>query len=388
MLEMIAYRHYESMAKAALPNWQIAQRHNLDHFEMTGFPVRIATLGETRQLLDTMQENGFEKYQDDFGGLAPLDLDMLTRLCARLVTFQLTHYPDQPPMVPVDTAMAALCAWKRLTALGTPARSILEIGPGCGYLALLAADHAPLQNYSTVECCESFYLLQHYLNVFAFGDGFRQMAYPEGVSRHFIRADDGLAAGTLLTAGEGWPRKAYQYPWWRLRTLRERGERFDVIVANSNLLEFNPEALKDYLELFKDVLAEDGLVFIQGLGFETPDRNKGYLFKQLHERRLAPLFITSGPVTKDRAFWREHALGECSFIREGDARRFGSDFAVLITESHPFFTACYEAGSYRNAFVLAHPCLTGFFAPAPEDARRYTRSEVADAVRRRLSQAA
>ncbi|WP_027186528.1 hypothetical protein [Desulfovibrio inopinatus] len=380
MLDMIAYRQYETIARAALPNWQIAQRHNLDHFEKTGFPVRLTTLAETRQLFDTMQEHGFAKYQEDFGGLSEADFTTLVETCAALINFQLVHYPEQTPLVPVDTALAALCSWKYITGLQPNLRSVLEIGPGCGFLSLFASRFQQLDNYSTVECCESFYLLQHYINIFAFGQEFSQMAFPPRTANYYIRPDDDLVDSFTLAEGLRPRRRAFQYPWWRLRTLRQTEEKFDVIVSNSNLLEFNAEALQDYLELFKEKVADNGIIFVQGFGFETPEKNKGYLFKRLYERGIAPMFVTLGSLSKDRTFWAGTTQGDCSFITEGDVRTFGSDFAVLITERHERFAECYDMAHYKNAFSVDDPRLGCFFSPPPADAKQYSKKDIVKAA--------
>ena len=50
MLEPEIYRASERLAKAQLPTWWLAQTHNVDHFERTGFPVRISSIRETGQL--------------------------------------------------------------------------------------------------------------------------------------------------------------------------------------------------------------------------------------------------------------------------------------------------------------------------------------------------
>ena len=55
MLEPEIYRISERLAKAQMPTWRLAQTHAVDHFEKTGFPVRVSSLREVGQLLDTPQ---------------------------------------------------------------------------------------------------------------------------------------------------------------------------------------------------------------------------------------------------------------------------------------------------------------------------------------------
>src|SRR5580693_4323103 len=106
MLEPEAYRISERLAKAQLPTWRVAQTHNVDHFEKAGFPVRISTLREVGQLLDTMQENRFEKYMRELGGLTESEYAQVIKACRDAVLLQLTYLSNRRPILPLSTLLS------------------------------------------------------------------------------------------------------------------------------------------------------------------------------------------------------------------------------------------------------------------------------------------
>ena len=65
--------------------------------------------------------------------------------------------------MPFSTVMSALAIYHKISVLKPGFRNVLELGPGCGYTMLFFAQHPGLENYSSVEACESFYLLQSLL---------------------------------------------------------------------------------------------------------------------------------------------------------------------------------------------------------------------------------
>ena len=374
-MDSTIYREQERRAKEHLANWRIGQRHNLDQFEKVGFPVRVGSVAETRQLLDTMQEGRFLRYQEELGGLSPQDADMLTKACARLMDFQRAAYPHFAPRPALDSLMAMLTSYKKLAGLKPSFRSILEVGPGSGYLSLFLAFHPGLESYVLTESCESFYLLQHLLNSHLFGRDFHQTAAQDADPAFFVRPNDPLtqyieAEPELETP----PSLARHYPWWRLGQLA-RNERVDLVVSNANFLEFNVEALRDYLALFKQVLAPDGLLVCQCFGFESPEHDRNYLLEELRAARIAPLFINWGGHSKARGFWERCMAGDNRFVENGDERRFTVANGVFITERHPLFAQCYQAENYTIHTMQNADCLDVFFTK-PEQGRIYSRQEI------------
>src|SRR5690242_7991242 len=114
MLDPQTYRASEHLAKTFLPSWRIAQVHNLDVFEKVGFPVRISTIRELGQIIDTMQEHRFERYMAELGGLTSEEYQLVVQCCIDLVWFQLTYLPHRQPLLPVSTILSAFAIYKKL----------------------------------------------------------------------------------------------------------------------------------------------------------------------------------------------------------------------------------------------------------------------------------
>jgi len=130
MLDIQAYRAAESQARAVLPNWRLAQRHNLDHFEKVGFPVRLNSLAETYNLLDTMQEERFQAMQNELGGLSPEEFSLVVEAATTVLRFQAAHYPGRPLFLPLDTLLSMLSIYKKITTLNPNLCCLLAVGPG------------------------------------------------------------------------------------------------------------------------------------------------------------------------------------------------------------------------------------------------------------------
>ena len=383
MLDPAQYRREETRAKALLPNWRLASRHGATLFTRVGFPVRVEALDELGMLLDTMQEGRFEAIQQELGGLTEAEQELLVAALAEAVRFQLAQFGGRAPVLPLDTVTAMLASYRKMQALAPGFRRVLEVGPGCGYLALFLARHQPLIRYASVEACESFYLLQHHLLAHLFGAEFREELTPRAESAHFD-----AAPGEVLPALPRPEPRATHHPWWRLGDLAREadstGERFDLAICNAAMLEFEPEALRDYLSLFSRVLAPGGLVVAQCFGFETPERDRQYLLDALREARLAPAFLAWGGQPKARGFWQERCEGPCpDFVAQADERRFTTAQGVFVAEGHPLWESLYRPEHFSIHHLSGFAPLAHFFAQ-PKNARILTRQEAAERVARVL----
>ena len=234
MLDIQAYRAAESAARAALPSWRALQVHRLDTFNAAGFPSRIESLGELGMLLDTMQEGRADGYRAEIGALTPAEAARFDAARDRQAEFVGTFFQRQRARPADDTLWSMLCLYRKLTAAAPGFRRVLEIGPGCGYLSFFLRGHEGLQLYLQTEACESFYLLQHFVNAWCFG---------------------GKAVDWVVRTGPADPdASCWHVPWWQVSEVKARCDRFDVVTANACLLEMTPAALDQYLTLAADVL--------------------------------------------------------------------------------------------------------------------------------------
>lgn len=389
MLDIQAYRQAESRARAVLPNWRLAQRHNLDHFEKVGFPVRLNSLAETYNLLDTMQEERFQAMQNELGGLTPEDFDLVVDACVSVLRFQAAHYPGRPLFLPLDTLLSMLSIYKKITTLNPDFTSMLEVGPGCGYLPCLFALRGKPMEYASIEACESFYLLQHYLNLHLFGQGFRQEVFADlPASHHFADPSDWAIRERPVLDKSPFKVTARQYPWWRLGELAEQGPQFDVITSNANFTEFNTEAFQDYLRIFRKVLKPDGFIYAQCFGYPTPERDFAYVYDNAMRVGFAPAFLAPHCTGKRKNLWEQGTPPELQrYLREGDKRTFMLSNLVLIGKGHPLFEQCKGRDKFDQLRVISEDIARAFFGDPEVEVRMYTKQAVIDAVTAKLAQA-
>ena len=288
MLEISDYRLGEQLGRSTISNWRIAETHLVDHFIRVGFPVRIESRHEVGQLLDTMQEKRFERFMTELGGLTAAEADSLTDALVSSVKFQMAHLPRRKPCVPFSTMISSLTLYKKIVGFKPDVESVLEVGPGCGYLSYFLAEHETLKDYSQVEACESFYVLQSMVNSYLFGHEFCDLAVTAAADRALHIHRD-LEQPVVLTDEEVPAYRCFHYPWWTLGMLHEGIGKYDVVTSNANLNEFTRNALYEYLTIFSRVMKDDGIFLIQCTGFPAHGSTED-LMEVLHKFGFASLF--------------------------------------------------------------------------------------------------
>ncbi|MCP5195810.1 MAG: hypothetical protein H6974_03305 [Gammaproteobacteria bacterium] len=374
MLDIPAYRLHEELAKNSLPSWQLSRRHSLDVFEKVGFPVRLSMLCQLRLLLNTMQEGRFDLFMQELGGFTEEDMAIFVKACHDLIKFQCYYFSEYEPIIPFDSLMAPFLIYQKIRSIKKDFKTILEIGPGCGYLSLFLKNLPSLQNYSQIEACESFYLLQHHINQFAFGNQFEQTLFPKKIiGSHFYAAEyadvskhlltDRSVRGDFITVNApSAPKVALQYPWWNIGSLVHSDIQFDVVTSNANLSEFTPAALEDYLSLIQSKLASDGIFFVQCFGGgSVAGRTINYVMQRLFDFGFAPVFIALEGTSKATVEWITHDqfLGPVT----GDNRSFVLSNAVFVGNEHKLFKECYRPENFRNGYFARISGLREAFFP-------------------------
>ena len=227
--------------------------------------------------------------------------------------------------------MVHLAIYKMISDYNPNFQSVLEIGPGNGLLSFFMRRHEQLSNYSQVEVCESFYLLQSLINGHLFGSRFHERAMPQGVENASVcfsgSGDVEISLATrkaelnysLPFQGE---KVCHHYPWWRIGELVEANEKFDIVTSNANLSEFTPEALNDYAHLMHEVLADDGLLYVQCFGSSVHRDVMDAVKKMFSVGFRALLVAPNGGVLEDNEndLRRTLALSRGIFVRSGHER--------------------------------------------------------------------
>src|SRR5258708_4980257 len=303
MLDIAVYRQSEELARQRVPSWRVSQIHNLDQFQNVGFPVRLASSEELIGLLDTMQENRFDDFMREFAGFTEAELALFLDVLLDFLRFHRAILPRPQLVLPLSTLIAQFAVYLKLRRYRGNFRTALEIGPGCGYLSLFMRRHASLVDYSQVEACESFYILQNRLNVFLFAERNRDYAGTdglEGAERFFTTTRELEASLHVEAAASFQPPLCRHYPWWQLGKLAETADYFDVVTANANLLEMSPQAATDYLTVAHRVMRPDGILLAQDFGFSRGG-TVAELMQKVMDLGLVPLYLGGGMVSLELA---------------------------------------------------------------------------------------
>ena len=328
-----------------------------------------------------MQENRFAKYMSELGGLSDAEYDMTLAACRDAVLFQMTFLPHREPVLPISTLLSALALYKKLCGVNETFKSVLEIGPGCGYLSFFLKHHRTLTNYSQIEACESFYILQNLVNIYCFGHRCDERALPhENTPGIDVFSQEGpvteLASKVRL---KGPAPCCYHYPWWRIGELVSQDRRFDLVSSNANLLEFNPAALDDYLTLVQRVLSPAGALVVQCTGFPAQGTDEQLLDK-MHAKGFAPLFfVQQNKPIKNPLEQAALSAGTLNSVQ------FDVTNALFVRSGHPLFARYYQPRS-RLHFAAAEPVVGSVYFERPPQRRFPTAQEFLEDTERALSQ--
>ena len=267
MLDPYLYRANETAAKADPALGHRAAAHSVDHFIKIGFPVRINSHQEAGPLLNSMQEKRAAIYMSELGGITPHEHDLLLESCRDIVSFQRLFFPLRKPVLPLSVLMSVLCLYSKLVGINPAFSSVLEIGPGCGYLSFFLRQHAALASYCQIEACESFYILQNLVNLYCFGGEFIEHAFAPNamnLDNSFWLPFGQFEIPPAAIRVPHKPPKCEHFAWWHIDEVKSR--KFQIVTSNANLLEFSPAALEDYLGLIVEVLEPNGALVAQCCG--------------------------------------------------------------------------------------------------------------------------
>ena len=295
--------------------------------------------------------------------------------------------PHRPPVLPLSTLFSVLVLYKKLRGINPDFSSLLEIGPGCGYLSFVLRHHGALANYSQIEACESFYILQNLVNLHCFGHLCDERALPhENTPTLDLFAAEGpvLEFSTKIQLSDLRPRSTH-YPWWRLGELIARQRQFDIVSSNANLLEFNRTALDDYLSLIQRVMSAEGALLVQCTGYPAQGNDES-LLKTMYEKGFAPLLFVQPnkpakcPVLDSESVGRAVDQGMLPQVT------FNVTNALFIKRGHPLFETYYDTRNYHLHFIAPEPIVVRTYFDRPAGRRHYPAQYFAEQVERSLAE--
>lgn len=380
-MDIASYRLAESLGYQSVRTLRHIGIHGIgSHTIGQGFPYRLNSLDELVVLLDHMHENRFDPFMAELGGLTDAAMDELVDGLVEYCRFFLANFaPSRIPM-PLSGMISQYAVARKLRGIGRRS-TILEIGPGTGLLSFFLSKDPAVERYDSVEAMESFYLMQHVVNRHLYGHRFRDHAQLDAGSGRFggiaydqvrkVRPDI-LANDELPVAIEATRRPAAEhFPWWQLQAVAER--RYDVVMSNANLTEFNLSALKYYTALAATVLKPTGVFVMQCPGGgEIPVATA---LRTVIEAGFAPLALIPPHIG-------ERQPGS-SVLPDG--KQIALLNALFLPRGHPGApAAAARAGQSMPILDPDDPLTRGVYGLDDPRGTPRRRDEVLDAVRRRL----
>jgi hypothetical protein len=226
VLDVETYDAAESAAAEAYPN-RILQAFYPEMFATVGYPGRVGSVRQLWRYIDVMHETRTEFNTEHLlHGLTAEEFELFKRV-TRLVD---EHAARQfgiraHPTAALLRAIHVLRLIKIVTGSARP--TVLEVGPGCGYLAmLLIMEGFP---YVGTDVVQAFYLYQHQMLSLVAKD-LRELV----VENHNILTVDQPEAGTAI-----------HIPWWKWVTLTPERISLSAGIMTSNhvLCEMHPSSM-------------------------------------------------------------------------------------------------------------------------------------------------
>lgn len=372
MIDGHTYRLSEEIARRAIPTWELAQIHHVA-FEHQAFPRGIPSIQDIPQIMNIMQENRFDPYCREWYGLTEVEIESLIEALCAYAKMCLVKFPSRNVKLPLSTMISALSIYMKLSGYNPRFESVLELGPGSGNLAFFLKNHNSLKNYSTVEACEAYYILQSMVYSENFPYSFKEHAFPDlENARDTFTVCRELETPDYLEVEE--EARINHYPWWRLGSLAKQEAAFELVTTNANLMEFTQRALADYLALIKRVIKPDGIILSQCLGGQLA-RKPPELINYMKSKGFAAFMISS-----------ENHQWDLEIDGEKKTKYFPLRNAVFVTEGHPQYKECLKRMHFDEpVFDTENDDLVKMFGLKPRNSRIVSSEEIVSAVKSRIA---
>jgi SAM-dependent methyltransferase len=249
------YDRAEAAALASAPNLVIAQVSSVV-FDRIGYPMRIREDRAAVRYVDVMHETRFAHNIDSMlGGLTDAELELLVKVNLRVADLTGRLYGQRS--FTTGSAARALVMLRNIETLyGDRKLTVLEVGPGSGYLGafLILKGH----KYVATDVTQAMYLYQNHLWGDLLGDRFHELA-----------TEDADVGGLLSSEGP----VGVHIPWWKYLTLHTSERLFpvDVVTASHVLCEMPVDGRAYTIRLARRLLdggGEHAAFVFEGWGAE------------------------------------------------------------------------------------------------------------------------
>ena len=233
------YGAAEQAGRARVPNRAI-QAFSLDVFQAVGYPHRISSSRELWRYHDVMQDGRLEHNLGLLGSAMDGEVDLVRRAADAIVSFSVSTFGFAS--AGKDMLSRAVYQYSLLASVldGVPRPwTILEVGPGCGYLGVLLglAGH----RYIALEASQAFWVYQSALFEHVFGEEY----------------SDGLVEGS---------RRISHLAWWDFCSEGSTLPQLTACTANGMMNEMNPMALRFTMQKLSSTQAVGTCIVADTLG--------------------------------------------------------------------------------------------------------------------------
>lgn len=200
MLDVDTYDAAEAAASGRFPN-RIVQAFYPEMFQTLGYPMRVKSADQLWRYIDVMHETRTHFNMEVLlKGLTTEEFELYKRVVKIVDQHASKQFGIRAHPTPaLLRAIHALRLIKIVTGDARP--TVLEVGPGCGYLAmLLVMEGYP---YIGTDVVQAFYLYQNHMLSHVATD-LRELATEDG---------------DILTVAQPKPGTAIHIPWWKWITL-------------------------------------------------------------------------------------------------------------------------------------------------------------------------
>lgn len=200
LLDVGAYDAAEVTASEQFPN-RIVQAFHPEMFQTLGYPMRVTRADQLWRYIDVMHETRTHFNMEVLlKGLTAEEFELYKRVVKIVDAYTTSQFGMRAHPTPaLLRAIHALRLIKIVTGNARP--PVLEVGPGCGYLAmLLIMEGYP---YIGTDVAQAFYLYQN-----------RMLSLVATELRELATED-----GDILTVPQPKPGTAIHIPWWKWITL-------------------------------------------------------------------------------------------------------------------------------------------------------------------------
>jgi hypothetical protein len=254
LLDVSTYDSAEAAAADRFSN-RIVQAFYPEMFQTLGYPMRVKTAEQLWRYIDVMHETRtHHNIEVLLQGLTAEEFELYKRVTKIVDEHATKNFKIRAhPTAALLRAIHALRLIKIVTGDARP--TVLEVGPGCGYLAmLLVMEGYP---YIGTEVVQAFYLYQNHM-----------LSHVASELRELAAED-----GDILTIDQPKPGTAIHIPWWKWVTLTPEKIKLSAGVMTSNhvMCEMHPSSMAYMAVVGHRVLSNppgDGKFVFENWGYD------------------------------------------------------------------------------------------------------------------------